>query len=181
VAAGQCTKVDARARPEAAGLLGCGVMAGLGASMSPARSFRGLGCGLRLRRGRLRGNCGRAPRWSLDDHRRGHRPSQTGGRDAVRSDPHSEFLGERRGRGNPGADGGNGANVCVEAVGNAKVMEQAFFARDLAGTLVQVGVPTPEMRIDLPMIESSARWAAQAQLVRGLPSISRLPILIDCT
>jgi S-(hydroxymethyl)mycothiol dehydrogenase len=49
--------------------------------------------------------------------------------------------------------GGNGADVCIEAVGNPKVMEQAFFARDLAGTLVQVGVPTPDMRIDLPMIE----------------------------
>src|SRR6185369_175024 len=46
---------------------------------------------------------------------------------------------------------GNGADVCIEAVGNAKVMEQAFYARDLAGTLVQVGVPSPDMRIDLPM------------------------------
>src|SRR5579872_7030949 len=33
VAAGQCTKVDPTARPEAVGLLGCGVMAGLGAAM----------------------------------------------------------------------------------------------------------------------------------------------------
>src|SRR4051795_176445 len=33
VAAGQCTKVDRRARPAVAGLLGCGVMAGLGAAM----------------------------------------------------------------------------------------------------------------------------------------------------
>ena len=33
VAAGQCTKVDPAARPEAVGLLGCGVMAGLGASL----------------------------------------------------------------------------------------------------------------------------------------------------
>jgi S-(hydroxymethyl)mycothiol dehydrogenase len=53
--------------------------------------------------------------------------------------------------------GGNGADVCIEAVGNPKVMEQAFYARDLAGTLVQVGVPTPEMRIDLPMIEFFGR------------------------
>jgi S-(hydroxymethyl)mycothiol dehydrogenase len=53
--------------------------------------------------------------------------------------------------------GGNGADVCIEAVGNPAVMEQAFFARDLAGTLVQVGVPTPEMRIDLPMIEFFGR------------------------
>ena len=33
VAAGQCTKVDPAARPEAVGLLGCGVMAGLGSAM----------------------------------------------------------------------------------------------------------------------------------------------------
>src|SRR6202167_6276006 len=33
VAAGQCTKVDPAARAEAVGLLGCGVMAGLGAAM----------------------------------------------------------------------------------------------------------------------------------------------------
>jgi len=52
---------------------------------------------------------------------------------------------------------GNGADVCIEAVGNPKVMEQAFYARDLGGTLVQVGVPTPDMRIDLPMIEFFGR------------------------
>ncbi len=38
-----------------------------------------------------------------------------------------------------------------------KVMEQVFFARDLAGTLVQVGVPTREMHIGLPMIEFFGR------------------------
>ena len=59
-----------------------------------------------------------------------------------------------------GLTGGNGADVCIEAVGNPKVMEQAFYARDLAGTLVQVGVPTPEMRIDLPMIEFFGRGGA---------------------
>src|SRR5919197_38568 len=34
VAAGQCTKVDPAAAPAAAGLLGCGVMAGLGAAIN---------------------------------------------------------------------------------------------------------------------------------------------------
>ena len=48
---------------------------------------------------------------------------------------------------------GHGADVCIEAVGHPQVMQQAFYARDLAGTLVQVGVPTPDMRIDLPMID----------------------------
>ena len=53
--------------------------------------------------------------------------------------------------------GGHGADVCIEAVGRPEVMAQAFYARDLAGTLVQVGVPTPDMRIDLPMIDFFGR------------------------
>jgi S-(hydroxymethyl)mycothiol dehydrogenase len=51
--------------------------------------------------------------------------------------------------------------VCIEAVGNPTVLEQAFYARDLAGTVVQVGVPTPEMRFpDIPMIDFFGRGGA---------------------
>ncbi len=76
--------------------------------------------------------------------------------------------------------GGNGADVCIEAVGNPKVLEQAFFARDLAGTLVQVGVPTPDMRIDLPMIEFFGRGGALKPSWYGdcLPSRD-FPMLVD--
>ena len=76
--------------------------------------------------------------------------------------------------------GGNGADVCIEAVGNAKVMEQAFYARDLAGTLVQVGVPTPEMRIELPMIDFFGRGGRLKPSWYGdcLPSRD-FPVLID--
>src|SRR3569833_1118219 len=50
VAAGQCTKVDASARAAAVGLLGCGVMAGLGAAINTGNVSRGksvavIGCG----------------------------------------------------------------------------------------------------------------------------------------
>src|ERR1700743_707159 len=50
VASGQCTKVDAGIRPEVAGLLGCGVMAGLGAALNTGQVTRGdsvavIGCG----------------------------------------------------------------------------------------------------------------------------------------
>ena len=50
VAAGQCTKVNPAIRPEVAGLLGCGVMAGLGAALNTAGVGRGdsvavIGCG----------------------------------------------------------------------------------------------------------------------------------------
>ena len=59
-------------------------------------------------------------------------------------------------------------------------MEQAFFARDLAGTLVQVGVPTPDMRIDLPMIEFFGRGGALKPSWYGdcLPSRD-FPVLIE--
>jgi S-(hydroxymethyl)mycothiol dehydrogenase len=79
-----------------------------------------------------------------------------------------------------GWTGGNGADVCIEAVGNPKVMEQAFYARDLAGTLVQVGVPTPEMRIDLPMIDFFGRGGALKPSWYGdcLPSRD-FPKLVD--
>src|SRR5437762_3162800 len=50
VAAGQCTKVNPAIRPEVAGLLGCGVMAGLGSALNTAGVTRGdsvavIGCG----------------------------------------------------------------------------------------------------------------------------------------
>ena len=76
--------------------------------------------------------------------------------------------------------GGHGANVCIEAVGNPKVLEQAFYARDLAGTVVQVGVPTPEMRIDLPMIDFFGRGGQLRPSWYGdcLPSRD-FPMLVD--
>jgi S-(hydroxymethyl)mycothiol dehydrogenase len=76
--------------------------------------------------------------------------------------------------------GGFGADVCIEAVGNPRVMEQAFYARDLAGTLVQVGVPTPDMRIDLPMIEFFGRGGRLKPSWYGdcLPSRD-FPMLVD--
>jgi S-(hydroxymethyl)mycothiol dehydrogenase len=78
------------------------------------------------------------------------------------------------------ATAGNGADVCIEAVGNPKVFEQAFFSRDLAGTLVQVGVPTPDMRIDLPFIELFGRGGRIKPSWYGdcLPSRD-FPLLVD--
>ena len=75
---------------------------------------------------------------------------------------------------------GNGADVCIEAGGNPAVLEQAFYARDLAGTVVQVGVPTPDMRIDLPMIDFFGRGGRLKPSWYGdcLPSRD-FPMLID--
>src|SRR5665811_875123 len=75
---------------------------------------------------------------------------------------------------------GHGADVCIEAVGNPAVMEQAFYARDLAGTLVQVGVPTPDMRIDLPMIDFFGRGGQLKPSWYGDCLTSRdFPMLVD--
>jgi S-(hydroxymethyl)mycothiol dehydrogenase len=75
---------------------------------------------------------------------------------------------------------GNGADVCIEAVGRPEVLEQAFYARDLAGTVVQVGVPDPTMKIELPMLEFFGRGGALKPSWYGdcLPSRD-FPMLID--
>src|SRR5262249_40863619 len=75
---------------------------------------------------------------------------------------------------------GNGADVCIEAVGHPEVMEQEFYGRDLGGTLVQVGVPAPDMRIELPMIEFFGRGGALKPSWYGdcLPTRD-FPMLID--
>ena len=56
--------------------------------------------------------------------------------------------------------GGNGAGLVIEAIGRPETYEQAFYARDLAGTVVLVGVPTPDMRLDLPLLDFFGRGSA---------------------
>src|SRR6185436_11976449 len=75
---------------------------------------------------------------------------------------------------------GNGADVCIEAVGNPAVYRQAFEARDLAGTVVLVGVPRPDMKIELPFIEVFGRGGQLKSSWYGdcLPSRD-FPMLID--
>jgi len=181
VAAGQCTKVDSRARPEAAGLLGCGVMAGLGAAMFTGEVGLGdsvaiFGCGgvgcAAIAGARLAG-ASRVIGVDIDP-RKLDLATQFGATDTVNAGKQDAVEAIRA------LTDGNGADVCIEAVGNPKVMEQAFFARDLAGTLVQVGVPTPDMRIDLPMIEFFGRGGRLKPSWYGdcLPSRD-FPMLID--
>ncbi len=158
VAAGQCTKVNPAVAPEAAGLLGCGVMAGLGAALltgevSPGDSVAVFGCGgvgdAAIAGAKL---AGATTIVAVDlDEKKLAWAGEFGATHLVDASSEDPVAAVRE------ATGGNGADVCIEAVGNAKVFEQAFFARDLAGTLVQVGVPTPDMRIDLPFIELFGR------------------------
>jgi S-(hydroxymethyl)mycothiol dehydrogenase len=181
VAAGQATKVDSAASPAAAGLLGCGVMAGLGASMLTGNVQNGdsvavFGCGgvgdAAIVGARL---AGAAKVIAVDlDPRKLEIAKQFGATHTVNAsdgDPVEAIQA---------LTDGNGADVVVEAVGHPEVMKQAFYARDLAGTLVQVGVPNPEMKIELPMIDFFGRGGALKPSWYGdcLPSRD-FPMLID--
>jgi S-(hydroxymethyl)mycothiol dehydrogenase len=181
VAAGQCTKVNPSARPEAVGLLGCGVMAGLGAALFTGGVGLGdsvavFGCGgvgcAAVAGAKL---AGAATVIAVDlDPKKLELATSFGATHTVEAGATDPVEAIRS------LTGGNGADVCIEAVGNPKVMEQAFFARDLAGTLVQVGVPTPDMRIDLPMIEFFGRGGSLKPSWYGdcLPSRD-FPMFVD--
>jgi S-(hydroxymethyl)mycothiol dehydrogenase len=181
VAAGQCTKVDPSARPEAVGLLGCGVMAGLGSAMFTGEVGLGdsvavFGCGgvgcAAVAGARL---AGASKVIAIDlDPAKLELARQFGATDVVDASQQDVVAAVQA------LTGGNGADVCIEAVGHPRVMEQAFYARDLAGTLVQVGVPTRDMRIDLPMIDFFGRGGQLRPSWYGdcLPSRD-FPVLVD--
>jgi S-(hydroxymethyl)mycothiol dehydrogenase len=181
VAAGQCTKVDPGARPEAVALLGCGVMAGLGAAMRTGEvgvgdSVAVFGCGgvgcAAIAGAHL---AGASVIIAIDiDPRKLEWARGFGATHVVNASSEDVVEAVRT------LTNGDGANVCIEAVGNAKVMEQAFYSRDLAGIMVQVGVPTPDMRIDLPMIDFFGRGGQLKPSWYGdcLPSRD-FPILVD--
>ena len=181
VAAGQCVAVDAKAPPETAGLIGCGVMAGFGAAMYTGNVSRGdsvavFGCGgvgdAAILGSQLAG-ARRIIAVDIDAKKlewaRGFGATDTV--DASATDPVEAIKA---------LTDGNGADVCIEAVGLPGTMLQAFYARDLAGTLVQVGVPDPSMTVELPMIEFFGRGGALKPSWYGdcLPSRD-FPMLID--
>jgi len=181
VAAGQCTKVDPAARPEAVGLLGCGVMAGLGSALLTGEVGRGdsvavFGCGgvgCAAIAGAVLAGAATVIAVDLDPGKL-ELAREFGATQVVNASTDDVVEAVR------GHTGGFGADVCIEAVGHPLVMEQAFYARDLAGTLVQVGVPTPDMRIDLPMIEFFGRGGRLKPSWYGdcLPSRD-FPLLVD--
>jgi S-(hydroxymethyl)mycothiol dehydrogenase len=161
VAAGQCTKVDPAVPPEVAGLLGCGVMAGLGAAINTAPVTRGdsvavIGCGgvgdAAILGARL---AGARTIIGVDiDPRKLEWAKQFGATHVINSretDP-VERIQE--------LTGGNGADVVIEAIGRPETYLQAFYGRDLAGTVVLVGVPTPDMRLEAPLLELFGRGGA---------------------
>jgi S-(hydroxymethyl)mycothiol dehydrogenase len=181
VAAGQCTKVNPAIKPEVAGLLGCGVMAGLGAALNTAGVTRGdsvavIGCG-GVGDGAILGARLAGARTIIavdpDSRKRAWArelgathsvdPSRTDAVDQIRE------LTE-----------GNGADVVIEAVGRPETYKQAFYARDLAGTVVLVGVPTPDMQLELPLLDVFGRGGTLKSSWYGdcLPTRD-FPMLVD--
>ena len=79
-----------------------------------------------------------------------------------------------------GLTGGFGVDVAIDAVGHPEVYKQAFKARDLAGTVVLVGVPGPEAKVELPMMEIFGRGGSLKSSWYGdcLPSRD-FPMLVD--
>ncbi len=181
VAAGQCTKVDPAAPAAAAGLLGCGVMAGLGAAMNTGNVGRGdsvavFGCGgvgdAAIAGARLAG-AHTIIAVDLDD-RKLEWAKDFGATHTVNSSRENAVEAIRA------ITGGNGADVCIDAVGHPAVYKQAFEARDLAGTVVLVGVPNPTMVLELPFQEVFGRGGSLKSCWYGdcLPSRD-FPMLIS--
>ncbi|MFC9098030.1 S-(hydroxymethyl)mycothiol dehydrogenase [Streptomyces sp. NPDC057072] len=181
VAAGQCTKVDPSVSPAVAGLLGCGVMAGLGAAINTGGVGRGdtvavIGCGgvggAAIAGARLAG-ASKIIAVDIDDRKLGT-ARELGATHTVNSREADPVEAVRD------LTGGFGADVVIEAVGRPETYRQAFYARDLAGTVVLVGVPTPEMKLELPLLDVFGRGGALKSSWYGdcLPSRD-FPMLID--
>jgi S-(hydroxymethyl)mycothiol dehydrogenase len=181
VHSGQCTKVNPEAKPEAAGLLGCGVMAGLGAAINTGKVGRGdsvavIGCGgvgdAAIAGARL---AGATTIIAVDVDPKKLQWAQEFGATHTINGRETDVV-----EGIKALTDGNGANVVVDAVGRPETFKQAFYGRDLAGTVVLVGVPTPDMTIELPLLDVFGHGGATKPSWYGdcLPSRD-FPMLID--
>jgi S-(hydroxymethyl)mycothiol dehydrogenase len=181
VHAGQCTKVDPGARAAAVGLLGCGVMAGIGAALNTGGAGRGdsvavIGCGGvgdgAILGARLAG-ADKIIAVDVDSQKLAWAKDfgATHTIDSGDSDPVKAIQD---------LTDGFGADLVIDAVGRPETWKQAFYARDLAGTVVLVGVPTPDMTLEMPLLDLFSRGGALKSSWYGdcLPSRD-FPMLVD--
>lgn len=158
---GQCTKVDPEEDPAAAGLLGCGIMAGLGAAVNTAEIQLGesvsvFGCGgvgtAAIAGAKL---AGAAKIIAVDiDEAKLETAREFGATDVVNSKDMSEdevIEAVRQ------LTGGFGTDVSIDAVGIQPTWRQAFYSRDHAGRMVMVGVPNLTDHVDIPAIDLYGR------------------------
>ncbi|MDQ2738463.1 MAG: S-(hydroxymethyl)mycothiol dehydrogenase [Actinomycetota bacterium] len=181
VAAGQCTKVDPAAPATVAGLLGCGVMAGLGAAINTGAVTRGdsvavIGCGgvgdAAIAGARLAG-AGKIIAIDMDE-RKLEWAKDFGATDTILASS-GDVVEQIQ-----ALTGGFGADVVIDAVGRPETWKQAFYGRDLAGTVVLVGVPNPAVMLEIPLIDVFGRGGSLRSSWYGdcLPSRD-FPVLVD--
>lgn len=185
VHAKQCTKVDPAADAAAVGLLGCGIMAGLGAAMNTGGVGRGdsvavIGCG-GVGTAAIVGAAlaGATTVIAIDrDPKKLDAAQRLGATHAIDSsalDEDGVVAAVQE------LTGGFGADVVIDAVGRPETWRQAFYARDLAGTVVLVGVPTPEMQLTIPLLDVFGRggslkssWYGDCLPERDFPMLTDL-------
>lgn len=182
VHAGQCTKVDPAAPATVAGLLGCGVMAGLGAAINTGAVSRDdtvavIGCG-GVGDAAIAGSAlvGARRIIAVDrDARKLEWAKEFGATHTILVAEGTDVVAEIQ-----ALTDGVGADVVIDAVGRPETWKQAFYGRDLAGTVVLVGVPTPTMQLELPLLDVFGRGGALKSSWYGdcLPSRD-FPVLIE--
>ena len=182
VHAGQCTRVDPDADPAVVGLLGCGVMAGLGAAVNTGNVGRGdsvavIGCGgvgdAAIVGARL---AGASTIIAIDrDDKKLQWAKDLGATHTINASQVDAVEAVRE------LTGGFGADIVIDAVGRPDTWKQAFYARDLAGTVVLVGVPTPDMILEMPLIDIFSRggslkssWYGDCLPERDFPTLISL-------
>ncbi|BBZ35792.1 S-(hydroxymethyl)mycothiol dehydrogenase [Mycolicibacterium confluentis] len=179
---GQCTKVDSDADPAVAGLLGCGVMAGIGAAINTGAVTRDdtvavIGCGgvgdAAIAGAALVG-AKKIIAVDLDD-RKLAQAKEFGATDTVNAADADVVASIQD------LTDGFGADVVIDAVGRPETWKQAFYARDLAGTVVLVGVPTPDMTLEMPLVDFFSRggslkssWYGDCLPERDFPTLISL-------
>ena len=179
---GQCTKVDPAADPAVAGLLGCGVMAGIGAAINTGAINRDdtvavIGCGgvgdAAIAGAALVG-ARRIIAVDVDD-RKLHTAREFGATHTINAKDLDAIETIQD------LTDGFGADVVIDAVGRPETWKQAFYARDLAGTVVLVGVPTPDMKLEMPLVDFFSRggslkssWYGDCLPERDFPTLISL-------
>ncbi|MCI9888741.1 S-(hydroxymethyl)mycothiol dehydrogenase [Micrococcales bacterium 31B] len=181
---GQCTKVSTDADPAVAGLLGCGVMAGLGAAINTGEAARGesvavIGCGgvgTAAIAGAVLAGATTVIALDLDDRKLAF-AQELGATHTINTKGLDEAAVIKAVQ---DLTGGHGADLVIDAVGRPETYRQAFNARDLAGRVVLVGVPTPEMKLELPLLDVFGRGGSLKSSWYGdcLPERD-FPYLID--
>lgn len=184
VAGGQCTKIEADISEEdyaAIGLLGCGVTAGLGAVLNTGQLQRGesvavIGCGgvgVAAIAGAKLAGATTIIAVDIDDQKLA-RAQELGATHTINSKNTDPVEGIRE------LTDGYGADLVIDAVGIAATFKQAFYARDLAGRVVLVGVPAPGTTWEAPLDEVFGRGGSIKSAWYGdtLPSRD-FPMFVD--